>query len=133
MDDKMIADFVRLQDRKRELEKELKGVKEDIEMVQSILLSQFEKAGVDSVRAGGFTIYLERTLWAGAVDGDNEALMKALKRAKLGVYVKTSVNTQSLSAYARELDRNGKKPPPSLRPHLKISEVFKVKARKAAG
>ena len=94
-------------------------------------LAQFEKAGVDSIRAGGFTIYLERTLWAGAVDGDNEALMKALKRAKLGVYVKTSVNTQSLSAYARELDRNGKKPPPSLKPHLKVTEVFKVKARKS--
>jgi len=71
-------------------------------------------------------VYVERKLWAKAKDGDKPAVCKALKRCRLGDYVEETFNTNSLSAYVRELDREGKPLSPALASVLDVSEVFKT-------
>ena len=49
---------------------------------------------------------------------------------RLGDYVEETFNTNSLSAYVRELDREGKPLSTALAAVLDVSEVFKLRTRR---
>ena len=119
------------EERRRQLEAEIDAVKAEATQLEEALLPQFEQGGLEKVSIDGRTVYLERKLWAKAKDGDKGAVCKALKRAHLGDYVEETFNTNSLSAYVRELDREGKPLGPSLREVLEISEVFRLRTRRS--
>ncbi len=123
--------FIALDDRRRQLETEIDKVKAEVAELEQLLLPAFERDGVERVSIDGKTVYLERKLWAKAKDGDKAAVCKALKRTHLGDYVEETFNTNSLSAYVRELDREGRPLPPSLGEVLEVSEVFKLKTRRS--
>ena len=122
--------FVALEERRRQLETEIDTVKAEAAQLEELLLPEFERNGLEKVSIDGCTVYLERKLWAKAKDGDKAAVCKVLKRARLGDFVEETFNTNSLSAYVRELDREEKPLPPSLREVLEISEVFKLRTRR---
>lgn len=123
--------FVALEERRRQLEAEVDAVKAEAAQLEELLLPQFEQAGLERVSIDGRTVYIERKLWAKAKDGDKAAVCKALKRCRLGDYVEETFNTNSLSAYVRELDREDRPLPPNLREVLEISEVFKLRTRRS--
>ncbi len=123
--------FVALEERRRQLETEVDTVKAESAELEQRLLPQFEQEGFEKISIDGRTVYVERKLWAKAKDGDKAAVCKALKRARLGDYVEETFNTNSLSAYVRELDREDRALPPSLREVLEVSEVFKLRTRRS--
>lgn len=123
--------FVSLEERRRQLEAEIDTIKAEASELEGRLLPQFEQAGMERVSIDGRTVYIERKLWAKAKEGDKPAVCKALKRCRLGDYVEETFNTNSLSAYVRELDREGRKMPPSLAAVLEVSEVFKLRTRRS--
>jgi hypothetical protein len=57
--------------------------------------------------------------------------LQALKRCHLGDYVEETFNTNSLSAYVRELDREERQMPPTLAAVLDVCEVYKLRTRKS--
>ena len=126
-----LKQFIALDERRRQLEAEIDTVKAEAAQLEQALLPEFERDGLERVSIDGKTVYLERKLWAKAKDGDKAAVCKALKRAHLGDYVEETFNTNSLSAYVRELDREDRELPPSLREVLEISEVFKLRTRRS--
>ena len=123
--------FIALEERRRQLETEIDTVKAEATQLEQLLLPEFERSGVEKVSMDGRTVYLERKLWAKAKDGNKAAVCIALKRAHLGDFVEETFNTNSLSAYVRELDREEKRLPPSLCGVLEISEVFKLRTRRS--
>lgn len=123
--------FVSLEERRRQLEAEIDTIKAEAAELEGVLLPQFEQGGFEKVSIDGRTVYVERKLWAKAKDGDKTAVCQALKRARLGDYVEETFNTNSLSAYVRELDREGRPLPPSLREVLEVSEIFKLRTRRS--
>jgi hypothetical protein len=123
--------FVALEERRRELEAEIDIIKAEAAELEQRLLPQFELSGMERVSIDGRTVYIERKLWAKAKDGDKVAVCKALKRCRLGDYVEETFNTNSLSAYVRELDREERQMPPTLAAVLDVSEVFKLRTRKS--
>jgi hypothetical protein len=123
--------FVALEERRRQLEAEIDTIKAEAAELEALLLPQFEQSGMERVAIDGRTVYIERKLWAKARDGDKAAVCKALKRCRLGDYVEQTFNSNSLSAYVRELDREGRPLPPSLREVLEVSEVFKLRTRRS--
>jgi hypothetical protein len=123
--------FVALEERRKQLEDEVDGIKAEAAELESALMPQFEQAGIERVSIDGRTVYIERKLWAKAKDGDKPAVCKALKRCRLGDYVEETFNTNSLSAYVRELDREGKPLSPALASVLDVSEVFKLRTRRS--
>jgi hypothetical protein len=123
--------FVALEERRRQLETEIDSIKAEAAELEERLLPQFEQTGMERVSIDGRTVYVERKLWAKAKDGDKPAVCKALKRCHLGDYVEETFNTNSLSAYVRELDREGRSLPPSLAAVLDVSEVFKLRTRRS--
>lgn len=97
--------FAELENRKKELEAELREVKKELDEIggpEGILLEQFMHAGLSKMSIGGRTIYIHRQLWASAVDKNYEVACAGLKSAGLGDYVQERFNTHSLSAYFRE-------------------------------
>jgi len=123
--------FVALEERRRQLEAEIDTLKAEAAELEQALMPQFEQAGIERVSVDGRTVYVERKLWAKARDGDKAAVCKALKRCRLGDYVEETFNTNSVSAYIRELDREGRPLPASLREVLEVSEVFKLRTRRS--
>ena len=123
--------FVALEERRRQFEAEIDTIKAESAELEVRLLPQFEQSGTERIAIDGRTVYVERKLWAKAKDGDKGAVCKALKRARLGDYVEETFNTNSLSAYVRELDREDKPLPPSLATVLDVSEVFKLRTRRS--
>lgn len=123
--------FVALEERRRQLEAEVDTIKADAAELEQLLLPQFEQEGFEKISIDGRTVYVERKLWAKAKDGNKAAVCKALKRARLGDYVEETFNTNSLSAYVRDLDREERPLPPSLREVLEVSEVFKLRTRRS--
>lgn len=123
--------FVALEERRRQLETEVDSIKAEAAELEGLLLPQFEQSGMERVAIDGRTVYVERKLWAKAKDGDKPSVCKALKRCRLGDYVEETFNTNSLSAYVRELDREGRQMPPSLIAVLEVSEVFKLRTRRS--
>ncbi len=122
--------FVALEDRRAQLEAEVDAIKAESAELEQRLLPDFEQAGMDRVSITGRTVYIERKLWAKARDGNKAAVCDALRRGQLGEYVEETYNTNSLSAYMRELDREGRPLPPVLDAVLEISEVFKLRTRR---
>ena len=123
--------FVALEERRRQLETEVDSIKAEAAELESRLLPQFEQSGTERIAIDGRTVYVERKLWAKAKDGDKAAVCKALRRARLGDYVEETFNSNSLSAYVRELDREERPLPSSLRDVLEVSEVFKLRTRRS--
>jgi len=123
--------FVALEERRKQLEAEVDSIKAEAAELEGLLLPQFEQSGMERVAIDGRTVYVERKLWAKAKDGDKPSVCKALKRCRLGDYVEETFNTNSLSAYVRELDREGRQMPPSLVAVLDVSEVFKLRTRRS--
>ncbi|HLH16240.1 MAG TPA: hypothetical protein VKX45_03425 [Bryobacteraceae bacterium] len=123
--------FVALEERRRQLEAEVDTIKSEAAELEQHLLPQFEQEGFEKISIDGRTVYIERKLWAKAKDGNKAAVCKALRRAHLGDYVEETFNTNSLSAYVRELDREDRPLPPTLREVLEVSEVFKLRTRRS--
>jgi len=123
--------FVALEEQRHQLEAEIDTIKAEAAELEGRLLPQFEQSGTERIAIDGRTVYVERKLWAKAKDGDKPSVCKALKRCRLGDYVEETFNTNSLSAYVRELDREGKQLSPALAMVLDISEVFKLRTRRS--
>lgn len=96
--------FVALKDRKADLERQLRLVKDELAPLEQALLEEFAAEGVSGKRHAGTgkLVSISRKVWARAHGGDKGAAADALEAAGLGDYVQRGFNTNSLSAYFRE-------------------------------
>ena len=132
-----LKQYIELTDLKRRLEAQLKDTKSRMAELEPHIVEQFQEDGTQSVNMDGFTVYLNRQLFASAADGDKDAMIQAMKGCgdeSWSFLVRDSVNSQSLSARIREcdLDENGMPMlPDSLQDVIKVAEVFRLGARKS--
>lgn len=132
--------YAKLYSEKKEAERTLKTAAEGMTELESTVVDYFQKHGVSKQTVDGLTVHLRRELWAGH-EGDADAACVALIDAGLQDYAKPRINTQSLSAYCRELDAQDDRPDdqrqvpaivavhPELKGFIKVSEVFKIGVR----
>ena len=129
--------YVDLIKKKTLLEEQLRDVKARLDDLEPQIAESFQKEGIQSTNVDGYTVYLNRQLWAGAANGDKEAMFAALKiypDESWSFLVRDNVNSQQLSARVREcdLDANGMPIlPDELKQVIKVSEVFRIGARKS--
>lgn len=135
-DDKPIeVQWAELDQQRAALEAEVKKVKAQLAELEPRVLEHFERNGIQSIKAGGRTVYLERKLWACKAEGveaPGKDLHDILARAGYPEYASEGVSWQGLSAFFREREKDGEEPVPAeLREWFGVSEQFKIRGRKA--
>jgi hypothetical protein len=102
MNMEQIKEFVALENRKRELDSELKAIAARLDNLEQALVPQFLNDGVNSLKIDGRVVYLAEDIYAGPLN-DRAEVIAALKKSDLGQYVSENYNTQSLKAFVREV------------------------------
>lgn len=105
MNMEQLKEFVCLENRKRDLDAELKGVKAKLDELEEVLIPQFIEAGLTKATVDGRTVSLAQEIYASPLDG-RERVVEALKASELAQYVSENYNTNSLSAFVREVARD---------------------------
>ena len=139
----LVNEFIELDRKRKALEGDVEEVKEKLAELEPQIMQRFENAGMRSMKStSGVTIYIRRELWAGAAQGSEVLLLESLKQVGLGDMVKEKVNTQTLSAYIREVEKNEfggnevepekivQALPPGLQTSVAITEKFSLRTRK---
>lgn len=133
----LASDIVRLDLEIDSAEEALKKLKARRENLGGLLAGQFEDERVDSltvdVDGKKFTAYTHKQYWAKRKNGaEAEDVYDALITAGLDEYATRSYNTQSVSAYLRELRKNDENAPlpEALADVLDFAEVVKINVRK---
>jgi len=118
------------------LEEQLRDTKARLDELEPKIVESFQEEGIQSTKLDGYTIYLNRQLWAGHA-GDKQAmcdLLKSMDDNTWNFLVEDNVNVQRLSARVRECEKDDNGMPilpEQLKEVIKVSEVFKIGARKA--
>jgi LPS O-antigen subunit length determinant protein (WzzB/FepE family) len=129
-----IEKYAKLTARKRALDNELTQVKAQMAELQESVLSYFQSHGMERTTVGGETLYIRRELWVSyQEDADREAAIGHLHALGMEEMAPHRLNTQRISAWAREREKEGLEAiPGELKPYLKASETFKIGARSAS-
>lgn len=97
-----LKEFVSLENRKRDLDAELKRIAQELDDLEGALVPQFLESGVQSMKVDGRTVYIAQEIYASPVNERSE-VVEALKASDLGQYVAENYNTNSLKSFVREI------------------------------
>ena len=128
-----LKEFVEKDARKQALKRELNQLNKELNELEPELLESFAEEGVESIKVDGRIVFLHRQIWAQVVGGacNRPLAVEALKRAGLSDFVSENFNSNQLSAYMRELERNGEPLPEEFDGILEANEKFSLRTRKA--
>lgn len=129
----MVKRYIALRDRQKELDGQASSVKEEADALEQLLLDHFAEQSIDSMRVDGRTVYLRRQVWAKVPDGvDKAQIVSAFREAGLDHMVTPpSFNSNTVSSWMRDLEREGEALPPPLNGLLESSEVYNVRVRRS--
>ncbi|NLW75522.1 MAG: hypothetical protein GXY18_03730 [Methanomicrobiales archaeon] len=114
-----------------ELDAQTKKLKAEFDAIETEVIGYLEQEGLDRVTLDGRTVSVRRQLWA-SVKKDPFAL-DILRDNGLGDFIEEKVNSQRISSYVREFEKNGQEIPNWCNDALNISEKFNVSIVKAGG
>ena len=108
MNMEQLREFVSLENRKRDLDAELKATNQKLDELEDLIIPQFIEAGVPSIAVtvdgSTRTLSIYPDVYASPLN-DRAEVAAALKASELGQYVAENYNSNSLTAYVREVWR----------------------------
>ena len=108
MNMEQLREFVSLENRKRDLDAELKATNQKLDELEDLIIPQFIEAGVPSIAVtvdcATRTLSIYPDVYASPLN-DRAEVAAALKASELGQYVAENYNSNSLTAYVREVWR----------------------------
>ena len=108
MNMEQLREFVSLENRKRDLDAELKAANQKLDELEDLIIPQFIEAGVPSIAVtvdgSTRTLSIYPDVYASPLN-DRAEVAAALKASELGQYVAENYNSNSLTAYVREVWR----------------------------
>ena len=122
--------FAELDEKKSELQSQLRVVQDEINQLDNIVQDQLINSGVKRITVAGRTIFVKERIVA-KYNSRAEAI-QALKMADLGYLVAENFNTGTLNAYISELIRNGDPLPKEFDGIIKSESILKAASCKAA-
>ena len=126
-----LSEFILLNARRLDLEAKLEDTKKRLHEIERGLLDTFAEAGIQRITRDGTTIYLHRQLWVKAKDGDYDRACTILRALGLEDMVQARFNSQTVSAYFREMDPEMVEAlPAAVHEALAFDEVFHIRTRK---
>ena len=125
----LIKTYLNFDRQRKKLELQVKDLKEKLAKLMPKVEEELLQAGVDSLKLDGASVGTRSQLWAKPKNGDYEKACEALRKAGLDDFVRERFNTNTLSAYVRELRDNDQPLPESFVGVIEVSEVTKVITR----
>lgn len=113
-----------------ELDAQSKKLKAEYEALEPEVIQYLEQEGLDKVTMDGRTVFVRRQLWA-SVNKENPFALDILREQGLGDFIEEKVNSQRISSYVREFEKNGQEIPAWCREALTLTEKFNVSIVKA--
>ena len=98
--------YIRARAKKDDLDTKAKKNQKDLDELQDKLIDALTDDDKESVRFGNYLLSIRKQLWASLDAVHKDAAISALKKSEAKDLVKETVNTQSLSAWARELPKD---------------------------
>jgi hypothetical protein len=132
MDIELARRFGALVKEKRDLEAELRRVKDEMGTLEPLVLDEMQNNQMDRMHLDGQTIYMHRILTSKAKGGNRNAVVAALKAEGLGDLVAEGYNANSLSAWVREQLAADEPLPPLLAATLDLEEIVSIRGRQSA-
>jgi hypothetical protein len=127
-----IENFIALRQERLELEERVSAIIKESQELERHILEDFSQLGVDSVKAAGHTVYIQRMLWARPnPEIDISDRIEALSSLGMEDLVSQTINASRLSAYVREQEKLEQPLPESFLKAFVVTEVFSVRTRKS--
>lgn len=127
-----VTEYARLRRLQATRATEAEAIKDEADQLEAQLLEDFSANAMQNLNVGGTTVYIERKLWAKRpADVTTEEVCEGLVAAGHPEFVTTGYNSNTVSAYLRELEAAEESLPTPLVGLLETSEVFKLKTRKS--
>jgi hypothetical protein len=132
LDTDKVARYVALRAEAKSHEDAAEELKAEADLLEAELLEEFAEAGVPRMTIAGRTVYVHRQLWAKREDGvDMNQACKALVDAGHSEFVNETYNSNTVSAWLRDLAKSDTPIPPELDGVLTTSEKFTLRSTKA--
>jgi len=132
LDTDKVALYTRLRAQIKAAEADVEEWKIEAAALETELLEAFAEAGVPRLTIDGRTVYVHRQLWAKREEGvDMAQACKALVSAGFDQFVSESYNSNTLSAWMREMEKSDTPLPPELDGVLTSTEKFSLRSTKA--
>jgi hypothetical protein len=126
-----LKEYARLRRVEKELGTEASAIKEQADTLEQELLEEFAESGLQKMTVDGSTIYLRRDLWASRINGATALdVCEAFEKAGLTQFVTTNYNSNTVSAWLREIDASGEQMPESVAQVLGAAEKFSLRVLK---
>lgn len=129
LDLELVHGFIMLQEKKAELEAELRMVRQNSHAIELLLIDAFLQQGIQNMTAGQRIIYIHTQQWAKPRDRDKLRAVHALMDNGYENYV--GPNTQSVSALFRGSEEEVTGLPPEIQEAFEVTEVTSLRSRKA--
>lgn len=124
----LLEEFLTLTDQVSTVDTALSELKRRRALTEELLRTEFTQVGVSQLKAtDGRVVYLSRQLWARAKDGNKLAVTAALRSMGAADLITETFNTNSLSAYVREFDKNEQPIPEELAEVIDVAETYQLK------
>ena len=127
-----IKRIIQLKKELDELDAKTKKLKAEFDALEPEVISYLEQEGLDRVTMDGKTVSVRRQLWA-SVNKENPFALDILRDQGLADFIEEKVNSQRISGFVREFEKNGQDIPTWCNDALNITEKFNVSVVKAGG
>ena len=134
MDPQIITEFIAMTRRKRDLEAELKTVKQELDNKELQVQEYFADTGFQNVRTENGVAYLHREILASLIpeeSGTHEEAHKVLRKHGLDYMIKTRADSSQLRAYVRKtLVDEESELPEDLQKYVNVTDRYRIGVQK---
>lgn len=124
--------YAKLENQRAGLKDELVAVEAKLDELRQGVLDYMQSHSLDKITSAGRTLYLRTEIWGGRPDGVTpEDLTRVLDALGYDDFHADAPKMQAISAWLRELDKDGKEIPEGLRSVLVANTVYKIGSRRA--
>ena len=112
-----------------ELDGQMKALKAEYDKLEPEVIEYMSSEGIQNLAVDGRTVYVKRQLWA-SVNQGNPAALDILRDNGLSDFIEEKVNSNRISSFVREFEKNEEEIPGWCRDALNITEKYSVGMQK---
>jgi len=124
-----ITRFIELSHRLRDLEREKKEIRAELDLYQQRIFDRFNDAGISNIKTNLGTIYVHTSVRVNYIDGDKQRALQYMRTNGLGGMISETLDQRQLAAWLKETPEE--EWPSDLDTALQVSREYSLRVRLA--